>query len=208
MRKRREAGSGMAAVAFKPGSAEALGGLVARRPAVCDGAVRWYLARAGEGREAALAADLRALLAPGTLADAFCPRWEMLAKRRGEWLVLERAMFPGYAVLASPDAPALSRALSRLSFAVPMAGRRGRDLSPVEAGVQEWLQGALDGRHVLRASEGAIRAGGLSVERGPLKGSEGRVRRIDRHKSMAWVALGDAEPQFLLRAALAVPVRE
>ena len=158
---------------------------MARRPAVCDGAVRWYLARAGEGREAALAADLRALLAPGTLADAFCPMWEMLAKRRGEWLVLERAMFPGYAVLASPDAPALSRALSRLSFAVPMAGRRGRDLSPVEAGVQEWLQGALDGRHVLRASEGAIRAGGLSVERGPLKGSEGRVRRIDRHKSMA-----------------------
>ena len=58
---------------------------------------------------------------------------------------------------------------------------------------------------MLRASEGAIRAGGLSVARGPLKGSEGRVRRIDRHKSLALVGLGGPGEGFLLRAALSVP---
>ena len=185
-------------------------GLLSPRLGTADegGAVRWYAAYAGEGREAALAAKVGAALPAEVLCEAFCPRWEAIMKRRGAWLKVERPMFRGYALLASRDGRALARAVARLSFPVSLAGRRGRSLLPVEAEVQRWLEEALDSSHVLRASEGFIEDGRLVVERGPLVGQERRIRRIDRHKSMAWVALGDAEPQFLLRAALAVPVKE
>lgn len=189
---------------------EAPRGLVSRRPLSDDGSVRWYAARAGEGREDALARRLRTLLARDVLEDAFCPGWEMVLRRRGERFGAVRAMFPGYALLASADGAALSRALSGLSFAVPMAGRRAGALSPLDADVQKWLEGALDEGRVLRASEGFIEGGVLTVERGPLRGSEALVRRIDRHRSMAWVGLGepDAGGQALLRAALSVPRKE
>lgn len=184
-------------------------GLVSPRPLSDDGSVRWYAARAGEGREDALARKLRSVLPAEVLEDAFCPRWEMVLKSRGEWFKVVRAMFPGYVMLASADGGALSRALSGLSFAVPMAGRRGSALSPVDAEVQGWLEGALDEGHVLRASEGSIRAGELTVEHGPLRGSEARVRKIDRHRSMAWVGLGEpGGGQTLLRVALSVPRKE
>lgn len=186
---------------------EAPRGLVSPRPVAGDGSIRWYAAYAGEGHEDALAARLRSVLPREVLDDAFCPRWEVVMKRRGAWLKTERTMFPGYVLLASADDAALSRALSRLSFPVSMAGRRGCALSPVEAEVQEWLQNALDESGVLRASEGFIRAGELTVERGPLRGSETRVRKIDRRKSMAWVGLGD-DSRLLLRAALSIPRKE
>ncbi len=185
-------------------------GLVSQRPLYDDGLVRWYAARAGEGREDALARKLRSVLPAEVLEDAFCPRWEMVLKRRGEWFRVVRTMFPGYVMLVSADGGALLRALSGLSFAVPMAGRRGNALSPVDAEVQRWLEGALDEGHVLRASEGVIRAGELTVNSGPLKGSERRVRKIDRHRSMAWVGLGEPAGggQTLLRVALSVPRKE
>ena len=187
---------------------EAPRGLVSPRPVAGDGSIRWYAAYAGEGHEDALAARLRSVLPREVLDDAFCPRWEVVMKRRGAWLKTERTMFPGYVLLASADDAALSRALSRLSFPVPMAGRRGRALSPMEAETQKWLERTLDERRVLRASEGFIRSGKLTVERGPLRGSEPRVRRIDRHKSMAWIDLGVDSSRLLLRAALAVPRKE
>ena len=181
--------------------------LVSPRPLSDDGSIRWYAAHTNEGRENALARKLRSVLPVEVLEDAFCPRWEIVFKRRGEWFKAVRTMFPGYVLLASANGAALSRALSRLSFPVSMAGRRGCTLSPVEAETQKWLQNALDESGVLRASEGFIRAGELTVERGPLRGSETRVRKIDRRKSMAWVGLGD-DSRLLLRAALSIPRKE
>ena len=114
-------------------------------------------------------------------------------------------MFRGYALLASRDGRGLARAVARLSFPVSLAGRRGRSLLPVETEVQRWLEEALDSSHVLRTSEGFIEDGRLVVERGPLVGQECRIRKIDRHKSLALVGLGGPGEGFLLRSALSVP---
>ena len=71
--------------------------------------------------------------------------------------------------------------------------------------MKAWLEAALDSSRILRASEGRIEGGVLTVERGPLRGSERIVRKVDRHKRMAYVGLGDGDSEFLLRAGLSVP---
>ncbi|OUO85675.1 hypothetical protein B5F40_15690 [Gordonibacter sp. An230] len=166
---------------------------------------RWYAAYAGEGREDALAAKVGAALPAEVLSEAFCPKWEAVMKRRGTWFKVERPMFRGYVLLASCDGRGLARAVERLSFPVSLAGRRGRALLPVEAEVQRWLEETLGPSRVLRASEGFIEGGKLVVERGPLVGRESRIRKINRHKSLAFVELGQPGAGFLLQAALSVP---
>ncbi|MEI3229968.1 MAG: hypothetical protein V8S24_01170 [Gordonibacter pamelaeae] len=74
--------------------------------------------------------------------------------------------------------------------------------------VQAWLESALDDAHVLRASEGRIEGGVLRVERGPLRGCEGRVRKIGRHKRMAYLRFDEGgDGDCVLQAALNVPVK-
>lgn len=174
----------------------------------CGGALRWYAVHVPEGREEAAAGKCRRLLAPDLLEDCFVPKRERYMKLEGSWRLVVRAMFGEYALAATRDVRALSEALGRLSLPASLAGRRGRDCAALSPGVQKWLEAALDGAHVLRASEGRIEGGVLRVERGPLRGCEGRVRRIDRHKRTAYLRFDEGgERDCVLQAALSVPAK-
>ena len=170
-----------------------------------DGVVRWYAVHVPAGREASFAEKCRKALDPALLEGCIAPRCERYVKRGGIWRIETVPLFAEYVFVATRDAEALAKALRRLSFAAPIVGRRGRAYAPLAAGVQSWLESALDASHVLRASEGRIDQGVLTVERGPLRGSERIVRKVDRHKRMAYVGLGDGDSEFLLRAGLSVP---
>lgn len=170
-----------------------------------DGRVRWYAVRVPAGRESSFAEDCRRAIGPDLLEDCFVPRYERYTKRQGVWRVETVPMFSGYAFAATRDVRALARAFGRLSFAEQPVGRRGSSYAPLSRDVQAWLEAALDSSRVLRASEGRIEGGVLTVERGPLRGSERIVRKVDRHKRMAYVGLGDGDSEFLLRAGLSVP---
>lgn len=170
-----------------------------------DGVVRWYAVHVPAGREASFAEKCRKALDPALLEGCIAPRCERYVKRGGIWRIETVPLFAEYVFVATRDAEALAKALGRLSFAAPIIGRRGRAYAPLAAGVQSWLESALDASHVLRASEGRIDQGVLTVERGPLRGSERIVRKIDRRKRLAFVALGGGDEGFLLKAALSVP---
>ena len=48
----------------------------------------------------------------------------------------------------------------------------------------------LSGRdHLMRLSEGYIQGDQVIVSGGPLKGLEGKISRIDRHKRLAWLTV-------------------
>ena len=171
------------------------------------GALRWYAAHVPQGREEAFAEKCRRIISNEVLEDCFFPKCEKFMKRHGSWVVEEVPLFSEYFFLATRDVRALAKELATLSFPVLLIGGDGRSFAPLAADAQTWLAGALDGRHVLRASTGVIEDGALKVQRGPLRGREADVRRIDRHKRMAYVGLGgrDGSGGFTLRAALNVP---
>lgn len=169
-----------------------------------DGELRWYAVRVPAGCEDDFAEKCRKELGADVLEDCFAPRRERYVRRQGAWQVELAPLFSGHVFAASRDAAALAEALGRLPFSASIAGGEGCGPVPLAAGVQAWLASAFDGAHVLRASEGRIEGGVLTVERGPLRGGERVVRKIDRHRRTAYVELGDGGG-FLLRAALTVP---
>lgn len=174
---------------------------------VTAGALRWYAAHVPQGREEAFADKCRRIISAEVLEDCFFPKCEKFMKRQGSWVVEEAPLFSEYFFLATRDVRALAKELATLSFPVLLIGRDRRTFAPLAADVQTWLAGVLDNRHVLRASTGVIEDGVLRVQRGPLRGHEADVRRIDRHKRVAYVGLCDRDGSggFTLRAALNVP---
>lgn len=170
-----------------------------------EGAPRWYAVQAPSGKEAALAARCRQVVDADVLEDCFAPHYEKFMKLGGIWRIVTIPLFDGYFFVSSRDARGLARALARLSFPVSLVGRQGRSCVALALDVQEWLDAVLDDSRVLRISEGVIEADGLRVLRGPLRGHEGSIRRINRHKRMAFLRLGGADEEFLLRAALNIP---
>lgn len=168
---------------------------------------RWYVARVREGREEAAARDLRALVGPDVLQDCFAPKVELLQKRRGEWTSVVRLLYPGYVFAVSGSPRALDRRLGALSLRAGLIGRQRAAYVPLSPGEQGWLEGVLDDRRVLRPSRGVIERGALRVDEGPLRGFEGRIRKVDRHKALAYVEVAMPSGPALLRAALAVVSR-
>ena len=164
------------------------------------GVLRWYPVRVPEGREAAEAARAAKLLAPAAAEDAF-PAWrERWVRRGGAWQVRTEPLFRGWFLVASRDAAALRGGLARL-------GLGAGPLAPLPDEARAWYAAAMDGQHVVRASEGVIEGGALRVQTGPLVGREASVCKVDRHKRSCTVRLQAGRQSFTERLALNVPTK-
>lgn len=170
------------------------------------GRVRWYPVHTGDGREGTALARVRRLVSPGLLAGALVPYRERWFKREGAWRLERVRMWPGYLLLATPDARELDLELSRMSSPLSLCGDGG-SCAPLADDAMEWLLGAMDGTGTVRASTGVIEGGALRVTEGPLVGQEGRVTFIDRHHRCCRVRVSDAGGGFSERLALHVPVK-
>ena len=185
---------------------------VARMPLPCGrrsprGRSRWYVLHVPQGAEAPTAEKLNRILGGTCLARAFALRKECWMKRRGEWFLVTKPMWPQYLFAESGDAAALVDALRTLSFRVEPAGLEGRGVVPLDDGVRAWLEASADSTWCVRSSVAEIVGGELRVTSGPLVGQEARVLRVDRHKRTALVAMGDGPGAPVEALAIDVPVK-
>ncbi|WP_172135191.1 transcription termination/antitermination NusG family protein [Adlercreutzia sp. ZJ473] len=167
----------------------------------------WYVARVHEGREEAAAHDLKSLVSEELLRDCFVPKVQLLQKRQGEWVTVERLLYPGYVFAVSDSPRGLDRRLSSLSFPARLIGQQRTTYVPLTADEQGWFESVLDGRRTLRPSAGVIERDQVRVSEGPLRGFEGRIRKLNRHKALAFVEVNMPDRPVLLRAALAITSR-
>lgn len=126
----------------------------------------------------------REIIAPSVLSDIFYPQTETMRKFCGEWLKRQIPLFPGY-LFADTNEP---DELRSLFFRVPKLTKLlGAGTEPIPLSIQEteWLDRILNPSHVAEFSTGIIVGDRLTVESGALRGMEGLVRYIDRHKRTA-----------------------
>ncbi len=100
------------------------------------------------------------------LQEVHCFQYQRLMRYRGAWHVERRTLLPGYIFLLGRERLAL---------------KEGKEISlrPCEP---PFMKELCQGDSVIGMSRGVIRDGILTVTSGPLKGREGLIRRIDRHK--------------------------
>ena len=134
------------------------------------------------------AAALIAKIAQGAVEDCFAPKREVMHRKSGQWHRILEKLFPGYVFVRTNAPEQVREVLGRVPAFTRMLTSAGDTCLPLTADEVAWINATTNmDTHVMEMSEGVIEGDRVMAIRGPLKGHEARITRIDRHKRLAWV---------------------
>ena len=148
-----------------------------------------YVLQVTPGSERAMAERVKALAGPELVRDCFALSCRVLRKNQGVWRLVTETMFPGYLFVASDDIEAFEKTIKRSTAFARLLGaeRRAFALRPEEASFVHDFGGP---SHVVGFSRGTIDNGRTIIDEGPLRGHVDRIKKIDRHKRIAYLDIG------------------
>ena len=156
-----------------------------------DGAVRGssetYVIQTTSGSEHRVKELIEKIVGPDLVSDCFIPTF-LVRKRYGDEIRLkEKKLTPGYLYVVSPDITSVARALSDVPAFTRLLSQDGRFV-PLERADMAWIDRLTrPNERVIPMSTGVIEHDRVIVQSGPLKGLEGWIRKIDRHKCLAYL---------------------
>ena len=142
----------------------------------------WYVIQVYTGKEEETADQCRARVAVGE-EEVFVPLVERMTKVRGEWEVVRTRLFPGYVFIETDRPGDLYMRLKEVK-AMTRLLKTGEEITPLYREEEEYLRSLEDEEHVVRYSEGYLEGERLVVTSWALKGQEGKIRKILRHKRL------------------------
>lgn len=124
---------------------------------------------------------------PFALDECFVPRYRTQKKLRGEWRDVERLLMPGYVIAVASDPARLAQRLQRVNGFCRVV-KAGQTYVPLNAYERMWLEANTSrGERVVPMSFGRKVGDVLEVTQGPLKGYEGRITKVRRSDSLAFL---------------------
>lgn len=150
---------------------------------------QWYVIQVRSGKEEWVMRCCALMIDDPCLRKSFLPFSKRLRKARGEWIEREEILFPGYVFLISDDPTRLYQELKKIPDLTKMLGREKEEIYPLPQDEVAFLKAFGEEDQVVDISRGCIEGDAVIVERGPLKGKEGLIRRIDRHKRIAEIEI-------------------
>ena len=149
----------------------------------------WYVAQVQAGSETATRDKCLQTVPHEVMRSCFVPEYETMRKVDGDWHKVKRLLFSGYLFLVARDAGELGGWLKRVPARMRLLGAGDGAVSPLSPGERDWFLSFMDDSHCVRMSEGVIEGDQVRVTKGPLMGSEGCIRKIDRHKRRASIEM-------------------
>lgn len=151
--------------------------------------MRTYVMQVATGRERRTIAMLERVLGRAR-ADFFAPRYRFRKKIKGSWELVEELLTPGYIYCKTSmtDVDELAQQIKQVPAFARALAQDGK-IIPLSADEERWLC-ALTGtgsEHVVDPSYGFIEGDQVVITTGPLVGLETRIKKLDRHKRLAYV---------------------
>lgn len=141
------------------------------------------------GRERAISDRIKALAGPALVKDCFVLTHQILKKNQGSWRLCAENMFPGYLFVATDDVKAVQERLKHSSSSIRFLGAERRVFA-LRAEEEAFIRDFGGTAHVIGMSRGVIRHGAMEIGEGPLRGRADLIKKIDRHKRIAYLDLG------------------
>lgn len=153
----------------------------------------WYVIQVITGDEEQIVIQCRKRLGEDDsegafLRRCFIPYTKRKRKYRGEWHMEQKILFPGYVFLVSDDPESLFLHLKRIQGLTRLLGC-GEEIVPISKQEESFLQKLGGESQVVEYSMGIIEQDEILVTSGPLQGMEGYIKKLDRHKRVAWVEI-------------------
>lgn len=163
----------------------------------------WCVLRCRPGKAEEVMMSCRRNISDDILRDIFVFTYERMRRYEGNWHLETREMFPNYIFLETDEPGKLFKKLEAYRGIVQMLedNDQFRIVLPEE---ESFLSDLCGKQHHMEMSQGYIRDGITHIIHGPLVGMERRIRKIDRHKRIARVALSDEKKERLMTAGLEI----
>lgn len=148
----------------------------------------WYVIQVRSGTEESIRIQCKRKISQDILPECMVPHYEEQRKYRGEWHTRERILFPGYLFLVSEYLDDLYQNLKQVIGMTKLLGT-GREIVPLTQEEIDFLLQFGGKEQVVTFSQGLIEDSQVKILSGPLKGMEGFIKRIDRHKRKAYLEI-------------------
>lgn len=149
----------------------------------------WYAVQVRTGKEQETVDLCRKIVDSGILTESFIPKYERMKRYQGEWHKERIPMFPGYIFLVTGRVEELFYRLKEVPELTKILGD-GREFIPIKDEERGLLQQMGNEEYVTEMSVGYIVGERVVILLGPMKGMEGKIKKIDRHKRMAVLEVG------------------
>ncbi len=148
----------------------------------------WYVIQVISGKEEATLNMIKKYGAQKYIKECFSPRYERRRKYLGQWHQEKAILFPGYIFVISNQVEELYQALKKIPELTKLlgVGEKWTAMTKEDVEIVELLSGK---ERVVKFSEGYIAGEKVVVVKGPLKGMEGTIRKVDRHKRKAYLEI-------------------
>lgn len=147
----------------------------------------WYVVQVAGGRERRVLQMIEQLVGDNVLQECFIPQYEIMKRFQGEWRCCTEILLPGYLFLVTKDIEQAAKELRRVPAFTKLLGNNGV-FTPLSAGEIAFIDSFMTKNHrVVEMSEGVIEGDEICITKGPLVHQMGLVKKIDRHKRLAYL---------------------
>lgn len=147
----------------------------------------WYAVQVRSNREDEIVRACDVLVDKHALNECFIPRCKKRKKIKGQWYDIEEILFRGYVFMISDHIDELFNELKKIPALTKLLGNDGENIYPIYKEEALFLTRFGGSQHIVEISSGCIEGDAICITSGPLMGQEGNIRKIDRHKRIAYV---------------------
>lgn len=148
----------------------------------------WYVIQVRTGTEREIVRQCQTVISQEILEKSFLPCFEEMKRYQGAWHKEQKLLFPGYVFLISEDPEQLYQKLKQVIGLTKLLKTGDQIISLTDAEIQFLLK--FGGKEQLvKMSTGFVEQDRVTILEGPLKGMEGYIKKIDRHRREASLKL-------------------
>ena len=140
----------------------------------------WYVIWVTSGKEEEIKDQCQKRLSGDMYKDIFVLRYTRRMKKKGQWQEVTRRLFPGYIFIDTEDIDAVRERLRDIDAMTIVLGDDDKPV-PISDSEQAFLQSLIDDAYVVNMSTGHIIGDEIIIASGPLAGTKGIIKKINRH---------------------------
>ncbi|HBT95370.1 MAG TPA: antitermination protein NusG [Coriobacteriia bacterium] len=150
---------------------------------------KWYAVQVVAGREKRTLELLNKLVGKAQMKECFIAQYERQKKFAGTWRKCTEIFFPGYLFVSTDKVEQLAQQLTTVPTFTRLLGNEQQfiPLTLQETALIESFTG--DETRIVRMSEGFIENDEVFITGGPLANQAAVIRKIDRHKRLAYLEI-------------------
>ena len=163
----------------------------------------WYVIHVRVGKEEAICYKIRTRVPENLWEECFVPQVETIYKKAGEYQKVIKPLFPGYVFLVCQDPEQVAVSLRKVPDFTRIL-KTGEYFEPLRQQEIDWLLTLAGNEFRVAMSTGYIVGDKICIVEGPMKGMDGAIRKINRHKRTAMVEVSFLGRPTLIRLPLEI----